>query len=112
LEFSGAPEAIEQALPLLGAGGRFVLAGATFPARPVALPAEQIVRSLLSIIGVYNYNPDDLKAALDFLDRTRACYPFKELIGRTFTLSEANAAFSYADKQRPPRVAVVPQFPS
>jgi alcohol dehydrogenase len=68
LEFAGAPEAVEASLPLLRPGGHLLLAGAVFPTRPVALPAETIVRRMLHISGVYNYDPSDLSRALEFLE--------------------------------------------
>jgi len=109
LEFSGSPEAIELGVRLLREGGRFVMAGATFPARPVQLLGEQLVRRLLQIIGVYNYQPEDLETALQFLAKSQGQYPFAELVGKVFSLEDVNAAFDYAERQRPPRVAVIPR---
>lgn len=108
LELSGYPEAIELGIGLLRMGGRFVMAGATFPARPVQLPAEQLVRRMIRIIGVYNYAPEDLESALFFLAATMDRYPFRELVGRSFPLREANAAMAFAESERPPRVALIP----
>ena len=107
LEFSGQPEAIESGITFLRPGGRFVLCGATFPARSVELSAEQIVRRLLEIHGVYNYQPEDLEAALDFLAASHNDYPFQELVGPVFELPDIHRAFEYADQHRPPRVSVV-----
>jgi alcohol dehydrogenase len=109
LEFSGYPEAMELGIRLLGEGGRFVMAGATFPSRPVQWPGEFLVRHLLQVIGVYNYQPEDLGTALDFLAQSSARYPFDELVPQSFSLAEVNAAFDYAQRQRPPRVAVIPE---
>lgn len=111
LEFTGMPEAMECGFHLLGFGGRFVMAGATFPSRPVALPAEQLVRRLLQLIGVYNYQPEDLGDALDFLSAHVERFPFESLIGRTFSLDQVQQAFEFAELERPPRVAVIPSFP-
>ena len=108
IELSGYPEAVERGLGLLRMGGRFVMAGATFPSRAFQWPAEQIVRRMLQIFGVYNYQPEDLETALDFLATIQGRYPFEELVGKTFPLSEVNAAFEFAEKQRPPRIAVLP----
>jgi alcohol dehydrogenase len=108
LELSGAPEAIESALPRLGIGARYVLVGAVFPTRNVALSAETIVRRLLRIEGVHNYAPADLRAAVEFLAATHARYPFAELVTHRFALADAQAAFHRAAETRAPRVAVVP----
>ncbi|MBM4090736.1 MAG: zinc-binding dehydrogenase [Planctomycetes bacterium] len=108
LELSGQPEAVELGLALLRFGGRFVMAGATFTARPVQLSAEQIVRRLLHVVGVYNYAPEDLETALTFLAAVQDRFPFCGLVGPQFTLEDVQAAFEYAEHQRPPRVAVRP----
>lgn len=108
VELSGYPEAIESGIRLLRVGGRFVMAGATFPSRPVQLLGEQIVRRMLQIVGVYNYLPEDLDAALAFLAKTCGDYPFEDLVGKTFPLDDVNEAFACAEQERPPRVAVRP----
>ncbi len=108
VELSGFPEAIETGLGLLRFGGRLVVAGATFPSRPVQLLAEQLVRRMHQLIGVYNYNPEDLETALTFLSQVQDRYRFDELVGKSFPLSDVSAAFEYAERRRPPRVAVIP----
>jgi putative phosphonate catabolism associated alcohol dehydrogenase len=108
LEFSGYPDACESGLRLLRDGGQFVMAGATFPSRPMQLAADQLVRRLLKIVGVYNYQPEDLETALEFLAANQGRFPFERLVGKIFSLDEGNAAFAYAEQQRPPRVAVIP----
>lgn len=108
IELSGYPEAIETGLGLLRFGGHMILAGSTFTSRPVPILPEQVVRRLLRISGVYNYNPEDLETALEFLAQAQGRFPFAELVGKSFPLSEINAAFDFAQQQRPPRVAVIP----
>jgi alcohol dehydrogenase len=108
LELSGSPEAVETGLQLLRIGGCYVLVGAVFPTRDVALPAEQVVRRLLRIEGVHNYTPADLQRAIDFLTAHHTRYPFGELVSGRFALAEADAAFQHAIASQAPRVAVVP----
>jgi putative phosphonate catabolism associated alcohol dehydrogenase len=108
LEFSGQPEAFEQALELLAPGGRLILAGATFPARAAQVSAERIVRGMIRIRGVYNYEPEDLETALKFLAVHNAAYGFERLVTAQFTLNDTHAAIAYAGKFRPPRVAIIP----
>jgi putative phosphonate catabolism associated alcohol dehydrogenase len=108
LEFSGFPDSIELGLTLLRMGGRFVMAGATFPSRHTAMDAEQIVRRMLSIQGVYNYIPEDLAEALAFLSTQLDNFPFAELVPQQFPLRQVQSAVAFAEQHHPPRVALVP----
>lgn len=108
LELAGYPESIELGIGLLRMGGRLIVAGATFPSRPVQLDAEQIVRRMIQIAGVYNYAPEDLETALAFLEQAARRFPFETLTAKSFPLREANAAIQYAERERPPRAALVP----
>lgn len=107
-DLTGDPAAMETGFELLRFGGRFVLAGAVYPARPLSISAEQIVRRMIQINGVYNYAPEDLGTALSFLAPAVSRYPFEQLVGRTFSLDAIQEAFHYAEQQRPPRVAIRP----
>ncbi len=108
LELSGSGAAIETGLRHLRIGGRAVWAGAVFPAPPIPVTAEDVVRRLLTIRGVHNYTPRDLAIAVEFLHRTRETRRFETLVGKTFPLAEADAAFRHALERGERRVAVVP----
>lgn len=110
LEMCGAPSAMELGLELLRIGGRYILVGAVFPGRPVSVHAEMVVRNLLSIHGIHNYAPQDLAAALEFLIKSHAEYPFSELVAAQFALTEAAAAFRHAIDSGALRVAVLPDI--
>jgi alcohol dehydrogenase len=115
LEMSGAREAIDRSTSLLRIGGTAVWVGAVFPEPPVKLAPEVIVKRLLSLRGVHNYTPADLATALDFLARHHTEYPFAELVGEQFPLSQVQRAFDLAQQGGYLRVAVVPdraEFPS
>lgn len=107
-ELAGSAEATESAIEYLRPGGHLLLAGAVFPSRPLQLPAERLVRRMIRLTGVYNYTPQDLGTALQFLAGNVSRYPFHELVGARFALSDINTAVAYAESERPPRVAVVP----
>ncbi len=108
MDFTGSPDAMEAGWQLLRPGGTLLLAGAVFPARPVAWPAEEVVRRWLRIRGVYNYAPRDLRAALEFLAGAGHRYPFASLVGREFPLRRIQEALAFAEVERPPRVALRP----
>ncbi len=105
-DMSGAPEAMEQGLNLLAIGGIAVWAGAVFKNRPVQVDAEQLVRRLITIKGLHNYNTDDLVTALDFVTRHWNRYAFENVVERQFQLAEVNEAFAYALREKPLRVGI------
>ncbi len=106
VDMSGSPAAIEAGVKLLRIGGRYVLVGAVCPARPISISAETIVRNLLSIQGVHNYGPHDLRRALQFLQEGHERFPFEELVDETFALEDATAAFAHASRSGALRVAL------
>ena len=63
---------------------------------------------MIRITGVYNYAPEDLESALAFLASAADLYPFEELVGASYPLREVNAAIAFAERERPPRVALIP----
>ena len=67
IELSGAATAVRAAIQMVAVGGTVVLAGSVAPAGDVAVDPEQLVRNLTSIVGVHNYEPRHLRAAVDFL---------------------------------------------
>lgn len=90
LELSGAAEAIEGALPLLGIGGTLMLVGSVFPTRPVPVLPEQVVRRCLTVRGLHNYAPRHLLAALEFL-ADHPEYPFASLVPAWRPLDELDS---------------------
>jgi alcohol dehydrogenase len=79
IELTGSPDAFEAMSPLVRTGGTIVLVGATYPARPVPLVMEDVVRRCLTIRGLHNYAPRHLQAALEFLD-AHSEHPFAALV--------------------------------
>jgi len=106
IDMSGAPEAIEAGIDLLRIGGHYVWVGAVFPTRTIAISPETVVRKILSLQGVHNYTPSDLRNALEFLEHNHRRFPFEQLVAETFTLEDADAAFARASRSRALRVAV------
>lgn len=95
VELSGSPAAFEDGLRLIRTGAIYVLVGAVFPSRPVALELEQLVRRHLTIHGIHNYTPRDLLAAVRFLSEGRR-YPFESLVSRWLPLADVEQAFQAA----------------
>lgn len=110
LDLTGSSPAIQSALRQLGHGGRMVLVGSVFPSPSVLVDPEYVVRRLLTITGVHNYQPDDLETAMEFLGSLDepAADLFRGFVPRVFPLDRVAEAVAYANSARPPRVAVDP----
>ena len=109
VEMSGAPSAVETGIKLPRIGGRYVLIGSTFPVPPVAVDPESVVRRCLTLLGNHNYRPEDLAAAVAFLDAHGEQFPFADLVHDEYTLPDAEAAFQRAILGQELRVAVRPE---
>ena len=108
LELSGAPAAVEAACVVGDIGAKVILVGSVMKSRPVQLDPEMLVRRWISIHGVHNYAPCDLRAAVRFLTEWHSQFPFQELIARTFSLQQINEAVDFSLQHRPVRVAIIP----
>ena len=112
IDMSGNPSAIESTLELLRTGGHLILVGSVFPSRPMALPADLVVRKMLRVEGVHNYTPEDLVTAIQFLERSQTKYAFEQLVQGSYGLSEIEVAVQHAMSGTALRVAIRPQRPS
>lgn len=106
LEFTGASPAAATALRALAIGGRLVLVGAVAPAPPIEVEPEDIVRRRLSLIGVHNYTPPDLRTALRLLAESDA--PFESTVDAALPLAELEATLHRRSAGRGLRAAFVP----
>lgn len=114
---SGAPKvvieasghAVAEAIDAVDVGGTVVLVGSVFPAAPIALDAEDIVRRLITITGVHDYAGSDLSAAVGFLAGRGRAYPFADVVGAVHPLTDADAALAAAATPGAPlRIGLVP----
>ena len=108
LELAGSPESVEAAIACGAVGSRVALVGSVMKSRPISTDPERIVRRCQSILGIHNYAPCDLVAAVNFLESCCDRYPFGELCQSSYTLTEVNRAVSDAMSSRPVRIAVQP----
>lgn len=106
LEFSGIPEAMQSTLELLDIGGTAVWIGATFPQPDIAINGEKMIRRVLTIRGLHNYNQSDLVAAVSFMESTHKAFDFDALVHGGFSLEQTNAAYHYAIEHNPFRVGI------
>ena len=108
LDFSGSSAAIESALPLLAIHGTVVLVGTVAPSPAIAIDPEFIVRNLIHVAGVHNYRPSDLQDGLLFLQKYGLQFPFRQLVEKSFALSDINEAVEFALREKPIRVMIKP----
>ena len=88
LEFSGSSSALHDGLGGLDVQGVAVLAGAVAADAPVAFDPERVVRRQLSILGVHNYEPRHLGAALRYLSDTGDRFPWSALVAEPRPLDD------------------------
>ncbi|MCB0669709.1 MAG: zinc-binding dehydrogenase, partial [Saprospiraceae bacterium] len=105
-DFTGVTNIMEYNIKALEIGGVAVFVGATHPQPPVKIDAELIVRHLLCIRGLHNYNVQDLVTAVDFMEGHHDRFPFDQMICGGYKLNEVNEAFEFALRNNPFRVGI------
>ncbi|SIO53000.1 zinc-binding dehydrogenase [Chitinophaga niabensis] len=105
-DMSGSADAMEFGIDSLAIGGSAILIGAVFNTRKLQVDAEKVIRKLLTIKGLHNYNYQDFTYALDFITRNWEKYPFGQVVGKEFSLNEVQEAFEYAVQFKPLRVGI------
>jgi alcohol dehydrogenase len=109
LDLSGSHTAVAAAFQLAAVAACIVLVGSVMKSPLVPVDPEQIVRRCLSIYGVHNYAPTDLRTAVAFLERYGAKYPFAELVEFTYPLADVNEAVRRAIDAKPYRIGIRPR---
>jgi putative phosphonate catabolism associated alcohol dehydrogenase len=108
LELSGAAGSVELLFETADLGATIVLAGSVFPAPPVAVEAEAVVRRLLTIRGVHNYAPRHLADAVRFLE-TADHRLLAGLVDRVVGLDQASWALT-TPPESGARIGVAPSL--
>jgi len=106
-DMTGNPQAMKTGIDSLALGGTIVFIGAVYPAAPVQVDAQKVVRKILQIRGLHNYNYDDFVKATEFIEQNYTKYPFENLVEKEFVLDEVEEAFAYANSNKPVRVGVI-----
>jgi len=105
-DMTGNPQAMKIGIDSLAVGGCAVWIGAVFPAEPVQVDAQKIVRKLLQIRGLHNYNYEDFLRATLFIEDNYDKYPFEQLVEKEYSLDEVEEAFAFASESKPVRVGI------
>jgi alcohol dehydrogenase len=106
-DLTGDPEVMRRGLERLAIGGIGIWMGAVFPASAVQIDAEMVVRNILQIRGLHNYNYDDLLNAADFIEKNHQTFPFWSLVEKEFALEKTGEAFEFASQEKPVRTGIV-----
>ncbi|MDR3714301.1 MAG: zinc-binding dehydrogenase [Puia sp.] len=105
-DMTGSPEAMKMGIDSLALGGSAIWIGAVFPAEPVPVDAQKIVRKLLQIRGLHNYNYEDFVNAAAFIENHYRKYPFEDLVEKEYPLDKVEEAFVFASEHKPVRVGI------
>ena len=105
-EVCGERTVATQAVNALRVGGRYLIAGLVSPGSDLGIDGNQVTRKCLTIKGIHNYRPEHLGKALRFLETNWQKYPYAELLGRTFPLSQINEAVLLGASSRYIRVGI------
>lgn len=65
---------------------------------------------LLFLIGIHNYAPRHLEQAVQFLEKTINKYPYEEIMGPTYDLSDLSDAIQASIEKHYGRVLVKPSM--
>jgi threonine dehydrogenase-like Zn-dependent dehydrogenase len=96
-DFVGMARVIPEGIAMTRNGGAYLEIGTISPPDSFDLHPSQLVRTNKRLQGVLHYNPWAIPAALDFLQRNRAQYPFDEIISHQFPLAEIDQAFEFCE---------------
>jgi alcohol dehydrogenase len=105
-EVCGNRAVVDQAIKTLRIGGRYLVAGLVTPGSNLNIDGNQLARHYLTVKGIHNYHPDHLSKALDFLEKHSHKYPYADLVGAKFPLTEINKAIKVAASGKYIRVAI------
>ena len=109
VEVSGATIGIPNLIAWLAIGGRCLTLGYVYPNANISVDAHQLVTKCVTLRGVHNYHHTTLGDAVRFVAENRTRYPFAELIGETYPLSQIDTAFEQAFDQEALRIAIAPE---
>lgn len=105
-DMSGSPDAMEKGLATLAIGGSAIWIGAVLNTRPVQVNAENVIRKIITIKGLHNYNYQDFVTAVSFMTAHHRSFPFEQVVAAEFSLENAEQAFKFALETKPIRVGV------
>ena len=106
VEATGRAEVIAEGIDLLRPGGRYQLVGMVHPDSALNLTGEMLIRKCLTLQGTHNYTPNDLAAAVAFLEGPGQTLPWDQLVSPSMPLASIANAMDLAISGRWARVSL------
>lgn len=108
LDVAGFPAVIEEGIPMVGPGGRYVEIGNISPGLTYTADPSLWVTTNVTIHANMHYGRRHLRDALDMLRRTRDKYPYHRIVSDKFPLTEIDEVMTAQDKGHITRASLVP----
>ncbi|HMC54013.1 MAG TPA: zinc-binding dehydrogenase [Gemmatimonadaceae bacterium] len=109
IEASGHPDAVSEALDLVRDGGRVVVCGHYTDNGPVEIhPHWQINRKHVELRGCWGSRYEHFHRAVDIAARVGAERPWREMVSRTYALSDAAAALAAVESRSAVKALIAP----
>jgi len=96
IEVCGVSSVVPLGLSLLKPGGVVVLVGCVTPDTKLDITGDQIIRKCATLMGVHNYEQEDLVEAVSFLTRTPYQEKFRKIISNPVPLATFEDALQLA----------------
>lgn len=105
-EFVGTGGVVNEGIQMLAPGGRYLEIGCINRGTEVALDPAHLTLLNRSVLGVVYYEPWALQAAITFLARNHAAFPWDRLAGVRYGVDAIDRAFADAAAHVVPRAAL------
>ena len=92
----GVSSVVPLGLSLLKPGGVVVLVGCVTPDTKLEITGDQVIRKCATLMGVHNYEQEDLVEAVSFLTRTPYQEQFRTIISNPVPLATFQDALQLA----------------
>ncbi len=108
IEAAGVRQLLNEGMEMLRPGGWYGWVGLVHPDSVIGPTAEQIIRRSLTVCGIHNYAPEDLREAVDFLKRTVNRFPYQRLMSPPMPLEDLDLAVARARDREFMRITLGP----
>jgi threonine dehydrogenase-like Zn-dependent dehydrogenase len=90
-------------------GGKMLVLGQYGDAGPTPINPHLITRKQLQLHGSWGFEPRHVLAAIEFLERSGARYPFVETVTHRFRIEQSNEALQTTREWRAGKSVIVPE---